>query len=303
MSGTPPVPPPHPYQTPTSPPPPPPKPPSSSSANLETAPPPPPPPPQYHPQSNDLNSLWQQHHHQPDQRAPPQPPQLTHQHPDPLDATHPPLPEATLRPASASSRHGPASTTPQPGHPGGVGSSGIDSEAGYVPPILHDKSKPDLSHALSTPSLLSALSTAPSALPSNTTTPQALLTPRLQNNIALSTHILTLEKHLQTLRARTQTHLLHTHSLERSFRAQQARMDEVLAPFAPKGLYERLVASVAEGEGVCGAVEESFLDGEGVVGEREVEAWIRNVREGRARWWRRKEERARWDEGRVGGWR
>ena len=38
-------------------------------------------------------------------------------------------------------------------------------------------------------------------------------------------------------------------------------------------------------------------------GEREVGEFLRRYREGRRGVGRRREERARWDEGRVGGWR
>lgn len=58
-----------------------------------------------------------------------------------------------------------------------------------------------------------------------------------------------------------------------------------------------------EAEALCKGVEESFLEGEGEVGEREVGEWVRRVREGRRVVALRRERKARWDEGRVGGWR
>ncbi|KAI9801014.1 MAG: hypothetical protein M1825_003548 [Sarcosagium campestre] len=173
-----------------------------------------------------------------------------------------------------------------------------DPGEAYIPDILQDKSKPDLTEALRTPAILDALSTAPSVNPQTSPLPALLAV-----NIDLARQLQNQEEHLQRLRTGTQAHLLQLHSQERSFRAQQARMDEVLAPFSPKGLYERLVASVAEQESLCSALEDSFLEGDGKASEREVESWVKSVREGRARWWRRQEVRARWDEGRVGGWR
>jgi len=69
-------------------------------------------------------------------------------------------------------------------------------------------------------------------------------------------------------------------------------------------LHARLGAAIAEQEAVCLGVEESFIEGDGAIAtDREVEAWIRRVREGRRLVWLRRERRARWDEGRVGGWR
>lgn len=82
-------------------------------------------------------------------------------------------------------------------------------------------------------------------------------------------------------------------------------MDHALSPFAPASLYQRLGAGLAEQEGVCGALEESFLDGEGggEATEREVLEWVRRYREARRGYYLRRERKERWDEGRVGGWR
>lgn len=68
------------------------------------------------------------------------------------------------------------------------------------------------------------------------------------------------------------------------------------------------MAREREGEEWTRALEESFLHdapggADGRVGEREVGEFLRRYREGRKAVGRRREERARWDEGRVGGWR
>lgn len=83
-------------------------------------------------------------------------------------------------------------------------------------------------------------------------------------------------------------------------------MDRALAPLAPASLYRRLAAGLVEQEGVCVALEESFLDGDGAAAraeEREVLDWVRRYREARRGYYLRKERKERWDEGRVGGWR
>lgn len=90
-------------------------------------------------------------------------------------------------------------------------------------------------------------------------------------------------------------------------------MDAALEPWSPKALYQRLSAAIAEQEAICEAVEGSFLeDGEhlyggvgrgGQAGERDVAEWVRRVRNEGAKLEARSEARARWDEGRVGGWR
>jgi hypothetical protein len=80
-------------------------------------------------------------------------------------------------------------------------------------------------------------------------------------------------------------------------------------------MYQRLVSAISEQENLVRAMQESFLEGEGGDGsdgggggtqkasEKEVSEWIRRIREGTTTLERRREMRARWDEGRVGGWR
>lgn len=80
-------------------------------------------------------------------------------------------------------------------------------------------------------------------------------------------------------------------------------MDAVLEPWSAKALYRRLVVAEREAEELSKGLEESFLGGDGRAGEREVGDFVRRFREARTVVGRRGEERARWDEGRVGGWR
>lgn len=84
-------------------------------------------------------------------------------------------------------------------------------------------------------------------------------------------------------------------------------MDRALAAFSPGGLYQRMGAGVQEQEGVCTAMEESFVMGdggeEGRYLEREVVEWAKKYREQKKIYWKRREMKERWDEGRVGGWR
>lgn len=97
-------------------------------------------------------------------------------------------------------------------------------------------------------------------------------------------------------------HLLAVRGTEQAWRKKQAEVEGRLEAFGPRVLHARLGASIVDEEGVCKGVEESFLELEGV-GEREVQEWVRRVREGRRRVCLRRERKARWDEGRVGGWR
>lgn len=88
-------------------------------------------------------------------------------------------------------------------------------------------------------------------------------------------------------------------------------MDDALEPWGPRQMYQRLVASIGEQEAVLRAIQESFMEGsydgntgaDGKASEKEVTDWVRRIREGATTLAKRREMRARWDEGRVGGWR
>ncbi|MCJ1299603.1 hypothetical protein MMC08_002395 [Hypocenomyce scalaris] len=176
-------------------------------------------------------------------------------------------------------------------------------EEGWLPSILKDKSKTDLATLLSDPTLLAALTNNPQTTHPSLPNSLSPLQAALNQNIDLATHILALSAQLDSLRQRTQSQLLQSHALERAWRQKQTLMDDTLAPFSPKALYQRLALSVGEAEQVCAALEESFLEGEGRAGEREVGEFVKRFREGRKGVWIRRERKERWDEGRVGGWR
>ncbi len=92
-------------------------------------------------------------------------------------------------------------------------------------------------------------------------------------------------------------------------------MDDALAPWGPRQMYQRLVSSINEQEATLRAMQESFLEGgsdegayygaanDGKASEKEVTDWVRRIREGATTLEKRREMRVRWDEGRVGGWR
>ena len=91
-------------------------------------------------------------------------------------------------------------------------------------------------------------------------------------------------------------------------------MDDALSPWGPRAMYQRLVLSINEQEALLRAVHESFLEGGGDSNEyygngngkatdKEVTEWVKRIREGTTTLEKRREMRARWDEGQVGGWR
>lgn len=134
---------------------------------------------------------------------------------------------------------------------------------------------------------------------------QVYLETLVQSNEDLSARLLELQARITEQRASTESLLLAHQSLEVSWRKKQTEMDEALAPWSPKALYQRLSASITEQEAICQAVEESFLeeDHHGHASEKEVSDWVRRVRAESAKLDARREAKARWDEGRVGGWR
>ncbi|KAJ5660084.1 hypothetical protein N7507_006535 [Penicillium longicatenatum] len=174
-------------------------------------------------------------------------------------------------------------------------------EEGWLPEVVKDKSTLDLQSILKDPNLISALS---SHHPSHTARQQNLES-LLQVNKELATRVLEMQNHVAELRASTETMLLQHQSLEVSWRKKQTEMDAALAPWSPKALYQRLSAAIAEQEAVCQAVEESFLDEDhhGRATDKEIADWVRRVRAEASKLASRKEAKARWDEGRVGGWR
>ncbi|EAU35981.1 conserved hypothetical protein [Aspergillus terreus NIH2624] len=174
-------------------------------------------------------------------------------------------------------------------------------EEGWLPDGVKDKSTVDLQTILKDPNLLSALASRHPSYAAH----QQQLQNILKYNQDLAAHLLDLQSHLDELRGSTETLLLTHQSLEVSWRKKQTEMDAALAPWSPKALYQRLAASIAEQEAVCHAVEESFLEEEhhGRATEKEVADWIRRVRAETAKLATRAEAKARWDEGRVGGWR
>ncbi|KAK3337356.1 hypothetical protein B0T19DRAFT_412313 [Cercophora scortea] len=176
----------------------------------------------------------------------------------------------------------------------------------WLPRFLQDKSKQDLAEMLSSPALLSALTHSSQTTHASLTSSNGALQAALAENMDRAAHLLDLEAHLAHQRSATQAQLLSTHALERQWRAKQADMDHALAPFAPASLYQRLNQSLNEQEGVCYALEESFLEGDGdgsPATEKEANDWVRRYREAKKLYYLRQERKERWDEGRVGGWR
>ncbi|KAF3075667.1 hypothetical protein CFAM422_001935 [Trichoderma lentiforme] len=177
----------------------------------------------------------------------------------------------------------------------------------WLPQVLQDKSKQDIADILKSPALLNALTNSPASIhPSLLASHQALAS-ALSSNTDLASRLADQESRLANQRSAAQAQLLSMHALERQWRQKQVDMDHALARFSPAALYQLLGQSVQEQGLVCQAMEESFLDSDGVDGgetsEREAAEWIRRYREAKTQFYLRQERKERWDEGRVGGWR
>ncbi|OBT78095.1 hypothetical protein VF21_02748 [Pseudogymnoascus sp. 05NY08] len=216
--------------------------------------------------------------------------QFPHQ-PSPLGAKpSPPTPERPIY-AEQVGPQGAPQAIPDPG-------------PNWLPKILEDKSIQDLEEILRNPELLSATCHSRDTAHPSTSASDESLQAALRENIAVASHLNDVEARLSHLQASTQAQLLSAHALERQWRQKQSDMDRALSPFSPSSLYQRLGAGVQDQEGVCQALEESFLEGDGAVAtEREITEWVRRYRDAKRLYYSRRERKERWDEGRVGGWR
>lgn len=172
-----------------------------------------------------------------------------------------------------------------------------------LPESITKQNTSDLSKLLSDPELLSAVA---QNHPAYATALQPLQH-QISQNVSLASQVASTEAQLQALREKTGQLMLQHTSLQTQWRRKQAEMDEALAPWGPRAMYQRLLAGINERENMLMAVQESFLDGSSdtsyVASEKEVTDWIKRIREGTTVLEKRREMRARWDEGRVGGWR
>lgn len=86
---------------------------------------------------------------------------------------------------------------------------------------------------------------------------------QIKSNLALAQQVSALEAQVKSLRDQTGQLMLQHSSLQTQWRRKQSEMDEALAPWGPRAMYQRLVAGIGEQEAILAAVYESFLDGGG----------------------------------------
>jgi len=125
----------------------------------------------------------------------------------------------------------------------------------------------------------------------------------------LSSTLESLEAQIICQRAEIRTRLLATCALERQWIQRQTDLDLALAVLSPASLYNNLTRALQEQIRRCQIKEDDFLEirsgrvSEDVItSEKEILEWIRDYRESRIIGYMRREQKDRWDEGRVGGW-
>ncbi|KAF2156075.1 hypothetical protein K461DRAFT_318695 [Myriangium duriaei CBS 260.36] len=176
-------------------------------------------------------------------------------------------------------------------------------EPGWLPPGLTDKTTQDLHYLLEHPELQTALLDNPATSHPSIAQSQAPLKQILESNVVLSDSLLQLEAQLTTLRSSTQSRLLGLRALEQQHRTKLSETENELKEFSPMALYQRLNASAQEQDSLVRGIEDSFLDENGMASDREVQDFVRRLREAKKTAFLRNERKMRWDEGRVGGWR
>lgn len=181
----------------------------------------------------------------------------------------------------------------------------------WIPANVQSKPLNELQPLLNNPGLIASLASQHPSYQSSSQPLQAAI----QANVQLAQQVSHLEAQLRQLRDETAQLLLNHTSLQTQWRRKQSEMDDALAPWGPRQMHQRLVSSINEQEALLRAMQESFLDGGtdedayygaahgGKASEKEVTEWVRRIREGSTILEKRREMRARWDEGRVGGWR
>ncbi|KAF3939515.1 hypothetical protein ABW19_dt0208067 [Dactylella cylindrospora] len=221
----------------------------------------------------------------------------------------------------------------------------------FIPPVLQDKShvvpiiyhsskckltnnqlsRDDLLYILHSPPLLDALYLGHHPSSTHNLT---LLNNALSANTAQASRLQSLNAAVEHQRAATSSSLLKTRALERTWRDKENEMDVALNRFSPRALHARLGQAVGEADAVSRALEESFLEDDGLgdadaefasggnggggsgggaagggggkggmKASKDVDNFVKSYRGVRALYHLRKERKERWDENRVGGWR
>lgn len=216
-------------------------------------------------------------------------------------------------PKPSAIEHGPPPLAPRPIQQGiselpADGSHGLQPpqaliENTWLPQILLDKTTADLHEVLADPAMQAALLSNPETSHPAIAASQSELEPIIQSNIALASAVEALGQRVASQRTATQARLLALRALEQQHRSKISETEDASRNFSPGALYQRLNASSTEQQQLLRGIEQSWTDEPGQASEREVNEWVRRVKDASRAAFLKKEKKARWDEGRVGGWK
>jgi hypothetical protein len=173
--------------------------------------------------------------------------------------------------------------------------------------LMGDRTQ-DLLTIINTPFLQQSLTQSPTTAHPALLQSTSILESHLASNIQVANALIHLEHQLTSARQTTQSRLLALRALERQWRAKQTEQDTALRDFSAPALYQRLSAASQEQELLCNGLEESFLLDSGAeegkkASEREVNEFVKRLKDASKLAYMRREQKERWDEGRIGGWR
>ncbi|CAD0107188.1 unnamed protein product [Aureobasidium uvarum] len=174
---------------------------------------------------------------------------------------------------------------------------------GWLPSIVQDLSTNDLKRLLEDPDLQATLlndheNTHPS-IPAS----QDALRRILDSNLQMASSLQQVESRLAHQRQATQSRLIALRALEQQHKSKIVETEDTLKGFSPMALYQRLSASAQEQDALVKGIEDSFLDDGALAPDREVQEFVRRLRDAKRVAFLRNQRKERWDEGRVGGWR
>jgi hypothetical protein len=176
-------------------------------------------------------------------------------------------------------------------------------EPGWLPPIVHELATNDLGRLVEDAELQAALLNDTDNTHGSIAASQEALRQMLESNIEIASSLQQLERRVTHERAATQTRLLSLRALEQQHKSKIVETEDTLKSFSPMALYQRLNSSLQEQDGLLKGIEDSFLEEGGLATDREVQDFVRRLREAKRLAFLRHERKERWDEGRVGGWR
>ncbi|KAF2857997.1 hypothetical protein K470DRAFT_283526 [Piedraia hortae CBS 480.64] len=190
-----------------------------------------------------------------------------------------------------------------PGEPTESDDDALPASQDWLPESVKDMSAGDLEDLLQDQSLQAALLQRTGTGHPAVMASQNALRPLLETNVRVANSLEESEGKLKQQREQTQSRLLALRALEQQHRSKLAETERALRSFSPMALYQRLSAGAQEQDRLVEEIEQNWLEEGGMATDREVVDFVKRVRDAKRTAFLRRERKARWDDGRVGGWR